>query len=73
MNNQNMDEDVRWAVHRAVGGAVNCDVTWAVDAAVYCAVYRAVADAVYETVYWAASAEPKHPALQDFLHSERLI
>ena len=69
MSNQKVDEDVRWAMFFAVNDAVY----WAMGRAVNRVVYGAVADAVYETVYWAASAEPKHPALQVFLHSARRV
>lgn len=68
MNNQKVDEDVRWVVRVAVNDAVYRAASAAVNGALGGAVYGAASRAVYETMYWALG-DSKHPALQDFLRS----
>jgi len=74
MNNQKVDEDVRWAMFFAVRWAVYGAVDEAVDEDVWGAVNvdvdvnLGVGRVVDNAVYW-AMGEPKHPALQDFLRS----
>ena len=76
-----VDDAMCWAVWRAVASPVDDAMCWAVDRDVSNAVYwnvnnavdRAVnnvmprADAVVDAVNRAVSADPTHPAFQDFL------
>ena len=59
MSNQKVDEDVHWAVWRAV--------RWAVDRVVDDDVWGAAEDAVVVAVHRAVHGDPEHPVLQDFL------
>jgi len=63
MNNQKMDEDVRWAVRGDGHWAGNWGVTGAVNRAVHGAVRWAVRGDVHEAV----DDDSNHPGLQDFL------
>ena len=63
------EETVRWAVDGAVYGVMDRAVWGAVNRAVNNAVYRAADRAVTNAVWDAGRNDPRHPALQDFLHS----
>ena len=71
MRNRKVNE----AVYRAVDIAVDDAVWWAVTEAVWWAVDEAVYRAVPggRSVRGASNADSEHPALQDFLHSARLV
>ena len=69
MNNRTAYWDVNWAVEGAVDRDVSNAVYWNVNNAVDRAVNNVMprADAVVDAVNRAVSADPTHPAFQDFL------
>ena len=72
MSNQEVDEDVRWALSGAVFEAVHGAAYRVMYRFVNLAVLHALDQTVYQTVYWAGKKDSGHPALQDFLREARL-